>query len=56
MPFNGGIGIHYATWRDVFGKEEYKTKGSHGCINAPYAVANAIFDNIEAGTPIVCFY
>lgn len=56
MPFNGGIGIHDATWRDVFGKEEYKTNGSHGCINSPYAVANAIFDNIEAGTPIVCFY
>lgn len=56
MPFNGGIGIHDATWRSVFGKEEYKTKGSHGCINAPYSVANAIFDNIEPGTPVVCFY
>lgn len=56
MPFNGGIGIHDATWRKAFGKEIYKTNGSHGCINSPYAVANAIFDNIEPGTPIVCFY
>lgn len=56
MPFNGNIGIHDATWRKTFGGEIYKTKGSHGCINAPYSLANAIFDNIKSGTPVVCYY
>ncbi|MBZ9633607.1 peptidoglycan binding domain-containing protein [Clostridium sp. FP1] len=55
MPFNGGIGIHDASWRSVFGGKIYKTDGSHGCINSPYYLAKAIFDNIEAGIPVVCY-
>jgi len=55
MPFNGGIGIHDASWRSVFGGNIYKTNGSHGCINSPYNVAKAIFNNIEEGTPIICY-
>ena len=56
MPFNGGIGIHDASWRSVFGGEIYKTDGSHGCVNSPYNLAQTIFDNINVGTPIVCYY
>lgn len=56
MPFNGGIGIHDATWRAAFGGNIYLTNGSHGCINAPYYVAKSIFYNIEAGTPVICYY
>lgn len=56
MPFNGNIGIHDASWRTEFGKEIYKTNGSHGCVNSPYNLAKTIFENIEAGTPIVCYY
>lgn len=55
MPFNGGIGIHDANWRSVFGGRIYRTSGSHGCVNAPYSVAKAIFYNIKADTPIVCY-
>ncbi len=55
MPFNGGIGIHDASWRGEFGGSIYKTNGSHGCINSPYYLAKAIFDNIEKGNPIVCY-
>ncbi|MGH4117471.1 L,D-transpeptidase family protein [Clostridium sp.] len=55
MPFNGGIGIHDANWRSSFGGKIYKTSGSHGCINSPHYLAKAIFDNIEPGTPIVCY-
>lgn len=55
MPFNNGIGIHDATWRGEFGGSIYMTGGSHGCINAPYNLANTIFNNIDAGTPVVCF-
>jgi len=56
MPFNGNIGIHDATWRSVFGGEIYKTSGSHGCVNSPYPLAQTIYDNINAGTPVVCYY
>jgi len=56
LPFNGGIGIHDASWRDKFGGVLYKTGGSHGCVNSPYNVAKTIFNNIEAGTPVVCYY
>ena len=56
MPFNGGIGIHDAWWRYEFGGNIYVTNGSHGCVNAPYSLANTIFDNIEKDTPIVCYY
>ncbi|MCR1897383.1 L,D-transpeptidase/peptidoglycan binding protein [Irregularibacter muris] len=55
MPFNGGIGIHDASWRSVFGGNIYKTNGSHGCINSPYKVAKAIFDNISPDTPVICY-
>lgn len=56
MPFNGGVGIHDATWRDTFGGEIYKTNGSHGCVNSPYNLAETIFNNISIGTPVVCYY
>ena len=54
MPFNGNIGIHDAGWRNVFGGSVYLTNGSHGCINAPPNVAKTIFNNIDAGTPVIC--
>ncbi|MCR5785444.1 MAG: L,D-transpeptidase/peptidoglycan binding protein [Eubacterium sp.] len=56
MPFNGGIGLHDATWRSTFGGSIYKTNGSHGCINLPLSAAKTIFENVEAGTPVLCYY
>lgn len=56
MPFNGGIGLHDATWRSSFGGSIYKSNGSHGCVNLPYSVAQKIFGNIESGTPVVCYF
>lgn len=55
MPFNSNIGIHDASWRNNFGGEIYKTSGSHGCVNAPEYLAKKIYENIEAGTPIICY-
>lgn len=55
MPFNGDIGIHDATWRHSFGGNIYKSNGSHGCVNVPLYLARKIFDNIEAGTPVICY-
>lgn len=56
MPFNGGIGLHDASWRSVFGGNIYKTNGSHGCVNAPYNLAKTVFNSIRAGDPVVCYY
>ena len=56
MPFNGNVGMHDASWRTEFGKNIYMTSGSHGCVNEPYELANKIYDNIDANTPIVCYY
>lgn len=55
MPFNGNIGLHDANWRSEFGGEIYKTNGSHGCVNAPYYVAKAVYDNISYGVPVICY-
>lgn len=55
MPFNRGIGIHDAGWRSAFGGSIYLTNGSHGCVNSPYNLAKTIFNNIEKGTPVICY-
>ena len=56
MPFDGGIGFHDASWRDEFGGDIYLTGGSHGCINLPPDNAAVLYDIIQYGVPIVCFY
>ena len=56
MPFNGGIGLHDASWRSSYGGTIYKYSGSHGCINLPYKAAKRIYELIDKETPIVCVY
>ena len=56
MPFNGGIGLHDANWQSSFGGNRYLTHGSHGCVNLQYSVAEKVFANVHAGTPVVCHY
>lgn len=56
MPFNGNIGIHDASWRSKFGGEIYRRSGSHGCVNSPHYLAEAIYSNIKAGAAVVCHY
>ena len=55
MPFNGGVGLHDATWRNKFGGDIYKTSGSHGCVNLPLSVAKTVFENVETGTPVIVY-
>ncbi len=56
MPFNGGIGLHDASWRSSFGGSIYQTNGSHGCINLPPAAAKEIYERVYDGIPIICYY
>ena len=56
MPFNRNIGLHDATWRGKFGGEIYKTRGSHGCVNLSKASAAYLYEKVEEGFPIICYY
>ncbi|MDO5018650.1 MAG: L,D-transpeptidase family protein [Lagierella massiliensis] len=56
MPINwGGVGLHDASWQSSFGKDLYKTRGSHGCINLPYEVAKKIYTEVKNETPVVIY-
>ena len=52
MGYGGGYGLHDASWRRRFGTSDYKTNGSHGCINMPTKAAKELYDRIEVGTPV----
>lgn len=56
MPFNGGCGIHDASWRSTFGGSIYKTNGSHGCVNTPLAAVQQIYSIMKIGDPVVVYY
>lgn len=56
MPFNGGIGLHDATWQYSFGGDACYTRGSHGCINLPLDLAELIYEKVSKGFPVVCYY
>ncbi len=57
MPFAYNVGIHDASWRNgQFGGEIYKHSGSHGCVNAPLDVAEALYEKVAVGTPVVAYY
>lgn len=55
MPFNNGIGLHDARWRNKFGEALYLADGSHGCINLPLATAQTIYQHMTPGTIVLCY-
>lgn len=55
MPFYGNIGLHDASWRTRFGGEIYRTRGSHGCVNAPPYIARTVYELIEEGIPFLVY-
>lgn len=55
MPFHGNFGMHDATWRTEFGGDIYLTNGSHGCINLPLDKAEAIYNYVSTGFPVICY-
>lgn len=56
MPFYGGYGLHDAMWRRVFGGSIFMDNGSHGCVNLPLKNAEKIYDYVQTGFPVVCYY
>ena len=57
MPFYEGVGIHDAdSWRgNSYGGSIYLYGGSHGCINTPTANAAIMYQEMEIGTPVICY-
>lgn len=53
MPFNGGVGLHDATWRSSFGGKIYINNGSHGCVNMPFKSAKTVYENLSSTMPII---
>ena len=51
-----GIAIHNAPWRKHFGGSRYHKKGSNGCVNTPYEVAQLIYDNCRTNVTTVVVY
>lgn len=48
-------GLHDATGRSSFGGNIYTYDGSHGCINLPYSVAEALFARTFVGTEVYIY-
>lgn len=55
MPFNGGVGMHDASWRSKFGGNIFYSSGSHGCINLPTASAKTIYETISSGYAVIVY-
>lgn len=52
MPFNKGEGLHDASWRKTFNKNDY-LNGSHGCVNMKYADAEEVYNEVSVGTNVL---
>ena len=53
MPYNGGEGLHDATWRSYFGGDIYHENGSHGCINMPLDMAGEVYSYVNEGDKVL---
>ncbi|MDO4619388.1 MAG: peptidoglycan binding domain-containing protein [Lachnospiraceae bacterium] len=55
VKFNGGEGLHDASWREEFGGSIWKYNGSHGCVNVPPWVMSSVYANVEVGEAVVIY-
>jgi len=55
MPFYLGYGIHDASWRTVYGTQDYPSVGSHGCVNTPLSEVAVLYNWAEVGTKVIVY-
>ncbi|MGO3751915.1 MAG: L,D-transpeptidase family protein [Peptoniphilaceae bacterium] len=56
LPFNwSGCGIHDSSWRGDYGKNIYKSNGSHGCVNTPPQLMEKFYSNTFQGMPVIVY-
>lgn len=54
VPFNGDFGLHDAPWQKMsFGSEDWRTKGSHGCVHVPTATMAWLYRWADVGRTVV---
>ena len=59
LPFNGGVGIHDASWRsssEYMCLPRFGRTVPHGCVNTPYDAAEQIFNTVDIGYPVIVYY
>lgn len=52
LPFDKGQGLHDASWRTSFNKDDY-LNGSHGCVNMKKEDVKIVYDNVSVGTKVL---
>jgi hypothetical protein len=55
MPFYLGYGLHDASWRFVYGTQDYPSVGSHGCVNVPLKEVAMLYNWAEVGTKVYVY-
>jgi lipoprotein-anchoring transpeptidase ErfK/SrfK len=54
MPFDSAVGFHDASWQTFpFGSSQYKTSGSHGCVQLPTDIAAWLYGWAPVGTKVI---
>ena len=53
MPFYLGYGLHDASWRSIYGTQDYGVVGSHGCVNIPLNETVILYNWAEVGTKVI---
>ena len=52
----GNVPLFANGYTKTYGGNIYNGNGSHGCVNLPSSVAEAVYYNIEPGTAIIIYY
>ncbi len=53
MPYSGAYGVHDSPWqRFAYGSQQYRTRGSHGCVHLPGATMAWFFTWAPIGTTV----
>lgn len=55
VGFTYAVGFHDAEWQTTFGGDEYLTNGSHGCVNLPTYVSEAVYNTAYVGMPVFVY-
>ncbi len=56
MAIYQAIGLHDASWQRAYGGTRYLTHGSHGCINMKLKDVEYLYNSVEVGIPVICYY
>jgi hypothetical protein len=51
IPYDGAYGMHDSSWQHFpYGSQQYRTRGSHGCVHFPLAAIRWMYGWLRVGT------